>query len=129
MRETFVTAINCIDGRVQEPLIEFAKREFKIDYVDTVTEAGPDKVLSENKDINIVESIKRRALISIEKHKSKVIIIAGHHDCAGNPVGEEEHRRQLKKSAQNIKQWNLGVDVYAVWVDKDWRAALITNKV
>ena len=97
--------------------MEFAKREFKSDYVDMITEAGPDKILSENKDIDIIESIKRRARISIEKHKSKIVIIAGHHDCAGNPVGEEEHLRQIRKAAQNIRKWNLGVEVCGVWVD------------
>jgi len=125
MEENFVTAINCIDGRVQRPVTEFAIREFKADYVDLITEPGSDKVLSENKDFNIIESIKRRTLISIEKHKSKIIIIAGHHDCAANPVEKEEHCRQIKEAVQKIREWNLGVDVYGIWVDKDWKAELI----
>jgi len=125
MEKIFVTAINCIDGRVQKPVIEFTIREFNADYIDLITEPGPDRGLSENKDINIIESIKRRTLISIEKHKSKIIVIAGHHDCAANPVEEEEHRRQLKKAAQNIRKWNFGVDVYAAWVDKNWKVGLV----
>ena len=125
MKSKFTTAINCIDGRVQAPVTEFIKNTYGADYVDLITEPGPDKVLSQNKDVNIIESIKRRALISIEKHKSKIVIIAAHHDCAGNPVGEDEHRKQLKDAAQNIKKWNLGVDVYAVWVDKNWKTILL----
>ncbi|MFH1848096.1 MAG: carbonic anhydrase [Candidatus Omnitrophota bacterium] len=45
--------------------------------------------------------------------------------CAANPAGKEEHHRQIKNAAQNMKKWNLGVDVYGAWVDKDWKAELI----
>ena len=90
MEGTFATAINCIDGRVQEPVIGFVDRKFKVDYVDMITEPGPDKVLSEAGDLDIIESVKKRISISVEKHGSKVVIVAGHYDCAANPVGEEE---------------------------------------
>ena len=34
----FVTAINCMDGRVQVPVIEWLKKEYKADDVDMITE-------------------------------------------------------------------------------------------
>lgn len=124
-KHTFVTAINCIDGRVQKPVMEFAIGKFKVDYVDMITELGPDKILSENKALDIIESIKKRILISIEKHNSKIVIIVGHHDCAGNAVGDAQHCRQIKEAVKNIKNWNFPVNVYGVWVDESWRAVLI----
>jgi hypothetical protein len=125
MKESFATAINCIDGRVQAPVTELIMSEFEVDYVDMITEPGPDKILSENKDLDVIESIKKRVLISIEKHKSKIVIIAGHHDCAGNPVQEKEHFQQIRESVTRIREWELEVDVYGVWVDKDWKAVLL----
>ena len=125
MKNIFVTAINCIDGRVQKPITEFAIRKFKADYVDMITEPGPDKVLSENKALDSIESVKRRMLISIEKHKSKIVIIGGHHDCAANPAEKEEHYRQIEKAVQSIKGWNSEVDVYGVWIDEKWNVGLI----
>ena len=125
MKQSFVTAINCIDGRTQETLIVFLKTEFSAEYVDLVTEPGPDKVLSENKALDIIQSVKRRTLISVQKHKSKIVIVAGHHDCAANPVEKEEHYRQIKQAVQNIKQWNLGISVYGVWIDSDWKVGLV----
>ena len=112
MKYKFAAAINCIDGRVQKPIIEFAIKRFGVDYVDIITEPGPDKVLSENKSMDIIESIKRRVLLSIERNSSKNIIIAGHHDCKANPVEEKVHYRQIKESVDKIKEWNLEVDVY-----------------
>jgi hypothetical protein len=38
----FAAAINCMDGRAQLPVIEWLKRECGVDYVDTITEPGPD---------------------------------------------------------------------------------------
>jgi len=125
MKYKFAAAINCIDGRVQKPIIEFAIKRFGVDYVDIITEPGPDKVLSENKSMDIIESIKRRVLLSIERNSSKNIIIAGHHDCKANPVEEKVHYRQIKESVDKIKEWNLEVDVYGVWVGKSWKAVLL----
>lgn len=48
----FATALNCMDGRVQIPIIEFLKKKFKVDYVDMITEPGIDKILAEeNKEL------------------------------------------------------------------------------
>ncbi len=127
MGKRFGTAINCIDGRVQRPVMEFVIEKFGVDHVDMITEPGPDKTLSENKAFDIITSVKKRVSISVEKHGSKNIIIAGHHDCAANPATEEEHRRQISQAVKNIKTWNLGVDVHGVWVDKDWKAVLLSE--
>ena len=66
----FATAINCIDGRVQIPVIEWLKKEYGVNYVDMITEPGPDKVLSENKSDFTLQEIKRKVEISISKHAS-----------------------------------------------------------
>ena len=124
-RKIFATAINCIDGRFQKPLLDFITGKFRVDYVDMVTEPGPDKILSENEAAGIIESIKRRVLISVQKHASKIVIIAGHYGCAANQVEEKEHKRQIAQAVDNIKRWNLEVDVYGAWLGADRKAELI----
>ena len=39
---SFCTAINCMDGRVQLPVIRFLQERFKVDYVDVISEPGPN---------------------------------------------------------------------------------------
>ena len=124
-KDSFAAAVNRIDGRVQEPVIELVRDRFKVDHVDMITHPGPDRVLSENRDPGIVRSIKERVIISLEKHGSKVIVIAGHHDCAANPAGEEEHRRQISEAVKNVKAWGLVADVRGIWVDRGWKAVLL----
>jgi carbonic anhydrase len=121
----FATCINCIDGRAQKPAIAFLRKYSDVDYVDMVTEPGPDKILSQYKDKTTIASIKRRVRISIEKHHSKIIMVAGHSDCAGNPVDLSKHLEQIKKSAKKIQEWGFKVPVLGVWLNKNFKV----NKV
>ena len=115
----FGTAINCIDGRAQKPVSEWVKQNHSIDYVDTVTEPGADKaLLMENQER--IEQVRTKVNISIKAHGSTIIVIAGHHDCAGNPVSKDEHIEQIKKSVEIIKSWNFPVKVFGLWVNDQW---------
>ena len=121
---TFGTAINCMDGRVQEPVINWMKVRYGIDYVDMITEPGPVRLLAET-DATAIESIKQRVLISIEKHHSKVIAVAGHHDCAGNPVPKEQQTHQIKKSIELLKSWNLNAKLVGLYVSDTFLVTLV----
>ena len=114
----FGTSVSCMDGRIQIPLINWIKENFSVDYVDTITEPGIDKLVADNTDL---ESIKIKVGISINKHESELIVVSGHYDCAGNPVSNEEHITQIKKGIEVISSWNLGVKVVGVWVDDTWK--------
>lgn len=118
----FVTAINCMDGQVQLPVIEFLKSEFKADYVDMITEPGPDGLPAESgADRSVVEQIINRVGISVEKHGSKVVAITAHHDCAGNPVSKDEHIAHLRQAIATIKSWGFDVEIIALWIDDNWQ--------
>ena len=114
----FATSVSCMDGRIQIPLTNWIKENFSVDYVDTITEPGIDKLVADNTDL---ESIKTKVGISINKHESELIIVSGHYDCAGNPVSNEEHITQIKKGIEVISSWNLGVKIVGVWVDDTWK--------
>ena len=63
----YASCLNCMDGRVQLPTILWIKENYKIDYVDVITEAGMDGILA-NESVNI-DSILQKVDISIDKHK------------------------------------------------------------
>lgn len=113
----FATSISCMDGRIQIPLAKWIKENHSVDYVDAITEPGVDKKVADDSDL---ESIKAKVGISINAHKSKLIVVSGHYDCAGNPVSNEEHISQIKKGVQVISSWNLDAKVIGVWVDDSW---------
>ncbi len=117
---TFATAINCIDGRTHLPVIDYMRGQFGVDFVDLVTEPGPNKILSENRDKTTVNSIKDRVRISLERHDSNLITIVGHHDCVGNPTGEDTQKQQIVSAMNSVKSWNFDVQVIGLWVDESW---------
>ena len=121
MKGIFATAINCMDGRVQIPVIEWLKRIYSVDYVDMITEPGPNKILSENRNSRIVESIKKRVEISVVKHNSRLITIIGHYDCAGNPVEKDIQLEQILSAIKTVESWNLDVQIIGLWVNKNWK--------
>jgi len=119
----FATAINCMDGRVQLPVRDFLKKKYKVDYVDMVTEPGPDGILAANQDKLALESIKRRVDISTGKHGSKHIAIVGHHDCVGNPVDKETHLAHIRGAIKAVELWGFNAEVIGLWVDDKWKVS------
>jgi len=116
----FCTVINCMDGRVQLPVNEYLRKRFNVNYVDSITEAGPNRVILDVENKSAVQSIINKLDISVHKHKSVGIAIAGHYDCAGNPVEYEEKVDQIKSSVKFIKSKYNDLDVIGLWVDENW---------
>ncbi|MEK0369243.1 MAG: hypothetical protein QQN62_06550 [Nitrosopumilus sp.] len=119
----FATSISCMDGRIQIPVNTWIKKNYSVDFVDTITAPGVEKKISESTN---VEQIKSMIEISIYKHKSSVIVISGHHDCAGNPVSKEEQVSQISKGIQNIKSWNYDAQVIGIWINENWEVEKVS---
>jgi carbonic anhydrase len=109
-----------MDGRVQLPVIGFLQKRFQAKFVDTITEAGPNLILSEQKNQTVINSIFERLKISVNLHKSVGIAIVGHHDCAGNPAPKEAQIGHLKKSVQLIQRQFKDIEILGLWVDENW---------
>ena len=116
MEKTFGTALNCIDGRTQIPVTNWLKQNFKVDYVDLITEPGMDKVLSQGHWAEILR-LRDNVIISITAHNSHVVAVAGHYDCAANPVSDYKHFQDIVASVDVVKSWRLPVRVVGLWVD------------
>ncbi len=126
MTKKFVTAINCMDGRVQLPVIDWMKKHHAADCVDMITEPGPVKILAENKPRTLIESLRKRVKISVRKHGSTCIAVIGHFDCAGNPVGKETQIEQIKASLKRIQSWGFPIELIGLWVDEHWQVHTIS---
>lgn len=124
---SFGTVINCMDGRTQLPAQEFLKRRLEVDYIDTVTEAGPVRILAEEPESALTDSILSRVRISTDKHGSRCVAIVAHHDCAGNPAPEDEQRRQLDLAVRFIAAQCPGIRVLGLWINQTWSVTQVCS--
>lgn len=117
--ETFFTSVGCMDGRVQKAVNRYASLIFGAEYADTVTKAGLDGLFAAQViDDELYESVKSMILVSVDKHHSYGIIVHGHEGCAGNPVEDTQHKKDIKKSVEVIKKMMKGksVEVRGVYI-------------
>lgn len=113
----FGTAINCIDGRTQEVVIDYMKQNYDIDGVDMVTFPGVDGIFSGEHSEEIA-LIKRAVSISIEKHGSRIIAVVGHHDCAGNPGDRKHHYTHIARAVGEVSSWKFPAKVVGLYVNE-----------
>ena len=123
--ENFATAINCMDGRVQLPVIEMVRSVFGVSYVDSITEAGIVKYLSDEIGSIQTKSVLARVEMSVSEHGSRALAAAAHHDCAGNPQNEENQKAQLQRAVEFLKAQFPACKVIGLWVGNDWTARCI----
>lgn len=112
-----------MDGRVQDVVKGYIKENYGVDWVDMITEPGPNKILCECRDCDkaIIEDIKKRVDISVSHHGSNVIAIVGHAGCAGNPAGKDEQIEQLKKCKKLVESFGFSAEIILLWVEDDWK--------
>ncbi len=129
INETFFTSIGCMDGRVQDPVAEYGRKRYGVKYADTITEAGIVGILANNPSKEFLDDLKKKVLISVEKHHSKGIIIHGHQECAGNPVDDEKHKSDVEVAAREVRNFVSGdLEVKPMFIIKEdgkWIAAEI----
>jgi hypothetical protein len=114
---SFCTAINCMDGRIQDIVARFLRSRFAAQYVDMVTEAGPCRILAECKERHVIGSLLNRVGISLSKHQSRGIAVIGHEDCGGNPVSKELQVDQLGAAVAFLRLHYPETPIIALWVE------------
>jgi len=116
----FATAVNCIDGRVQQPVIDFVRKKYDVEYVDMVTNAGAAAGLNEQ----ILANVK----VSVEAHQSAGIVVAAHEDCAGNPISDAAQKSQCIETANALAQHWPDLQVIPLWVSTDQSVEELTEE-
>lgn len=117
---SFCTAINCMDGRAQLPVIRYLQARFGALFVDTITEPGPNRILADRADALKVQAILDRLALSVQKHASVGIAVIAHHDCAGNPAPREAQIAHLREAVRFLQALYPNLPILALWVDENW---------
>lgn len=124
---SFGTVINCMDGRTQLPANAYLRRQLEVEYIDTVTEAGPVRILAEDAASDTARSILSRVRISLDKHGSQCVAIIAHHDCAGNPAAKDVQLSQLDLAVRFVAAHCPGIRILGLWIDEQWSASQVCS--
>ena len=120
--KTRATCLNCMDGRVQLPVLTWIKARYPVDFVDVITEAGMDGVLAKQKDISeVLRSVK----VSVNLNRSTRLFVVGHYDCRGNPVDENRHREEITRAVKRLRPLWPAQEVFGLWVNDHWKVELV----
>jgi hypothetical protein len=69
------------------------------------------------------------ARISADKHGAKNAVVVGHSQCAGHPVSNEDHHRDIEKSVNLVKDTGIFEHVIGLFVDVDTNEILEVCRV
>ena len=118
------TCLNCMDGRVQLPVLHWIKEHYPVDFVDVITEAGMDQVLSNQEDIR---EVLRSISISVNVNKSTRLFVVGHYDCRGNPVDEKVHLQEISNAVKRLREHWPTIEIVGLWVNSSWKVETVAN--
>jgi hypothetical protein len=124
---SFVTAINCIDGRTQGPLIAYLVERWQARYVDMVTQPGPANVIGQNRDRGATRSIYQRVDISVRAHGSKHLAIVAHHDCAAVPHDRKRQEEDVHRSVLRLSRKYPAMHILGLWLDENFQVEEISH--
>lgn len=117
---TFYTALSCLDGRIQLPVITHLQQACGVDYVDIITAPGPVRFFATQDHISARASMIEYAEVSLNSHNSQGLALVAHFDCAGNPLGRDVQVKQLVNGIAELSKSFPGVEIRALWVNADW---------
>lgn len=103
-QDIFCTSVGCMDGRVQKVIADYGREQWGAEFPDTITEPGLDGMVAKMSDGSPeLKNLAFKISISTDKHHSKGIIVHGHEDCAGNPVSDEQHMKDVSAVVERVK--------------------------
>ena len=83
------------------------------------------KEIDDDLDLAIIASIFKRIDISVNKHKSELIAVVGHFDCAGNPGPDDQQKRQVRSAIELLQDTYPKIEIIGLWVDSNWEVHLV----
>lgn len=112
----YAAVITCFDGRVQEPVSAWVKAHASTAWVDVITTHAPEFALTDGSVVEVkrIQEVVRHAMTT---HDLRLIALAGHADCEGNPVGHAEQAARIVQAVAVLSSWGLGLPVVGLWVD------------
>lgn len=100
-------AFVCCDGRLHHGevnAVEALRQELGVDFVYPLSVPGPNGVLLRGAECE-KDALYKQFSVLLNLKNPSVVAIAGHYNCAGNPVSNEEHDSDVREAVKVIREW------------------------
>ena len=114
-----------MDGRPQRKVAAYLSVVFRVRNLDTITTAGMVRHLAS--DTELTPSLLANLDISLTAHGSRQIAVVAHHDCAGNPVSDEQQAHQIADAVRRLSTIHPGTGLVGLWVNEHWTVEEVTG--
>jgi len=112
------TLVNCIDGTVQLPAIDFVKKMWNVPWVDVITEVAPERAFSDATSKAEVDHILNNIKSSLVNQQRKRLAIVSHSSCDVYKVSDEKKIEMLHLAVNFLSQSFPDASVTGIWIDK-----------
>jgi len=120
-------AVTCADWRLHQRGVDLNRRiarALKVSGVDLIALPGPDGVLLADRS-GEWQALAGQVALLIGAHSPTAVAVIAHQRCAGHPVSDEEHDKDVVAAARALKEkTGFGGPVSAMVAvynsDKDW---------
>jgi hypothetical protein len=126
--ELFCAAINCVDGRVQLPVIDYLKARFQAQYVDVVSEPGAAQLLAVRRDRRAAKLLVARVAFTVKAHDSIGIAVAAHHDCSATMADDDTQRYHVRRAVNFLAKRFNHVPIVGLWLDERWSVSEVCSE-
>jgi len=97
----------CVDWRLHHKdvnIVEKVRAHLDVDGVDVIGVPGPDGVCLQDGRQMEVAPLTGWLKLLIGAHKPVVLAFIGHYQCAGNPVDDATHDKNVEESVARFKK-------------------------
>lgn len=115
-----------MDGRPQRKVAAYLSVAFRVRYLDTITTAGLVRHLAS--DTEQTPILLANLDVSLAEHGSRRVAVVAHHDCAGNPVADEQQQQQVVDAVGRLSTIHPEAEFVGLWVNEHWTVEEVTRK-
>jgi len=103
--EGLALVITCSDWRLHHKRTNFDRRItrlLRVKGIDLIALPGPDGLLKPER-ANEWQTLLKQAALLIEVHRIRSVALVAHQRCAGHPVSDEQHEKDVVAAAAALK--------------------------
>ncbi len=120
--------ILCVDGEIQDSVLQYCGNQFNETNPDIVTEYAPELRIAEEPLAPPVLLLRQNIQQQMTQRPTTTLLLAAHEHCTQNSATFATQARQVRAALAEIARWGLGFARYVgIWIAADGTVQLVAD--